>query len=50
MRQKVNEPRHEKLVFGVSDQVQHKLGCTAIEDGKRLELLDLERRGIELTM
>ena len=26
----------KKSVFGVSDQVQHKLSCTATEDGKRL--------------
>ena len=33
-----------KPVFGVSNQVRHKSGCTAIEDGLRLEILDLERR------
>ena len=27
-----------------SDQVRHKPGCTANEDGKRLEISDLERR------
>ena len=27
-----------KPVFGVSDQVLHKLGCTATEDGERLEI------------
>ena len=27
------EPRSEKTVFGVSDQVLHKPGCTATEDG-----------------
>ena len=37
-----------KPVFGVSDQVQHKRGCTATEDGKRLEKLDLGHRGIVL--
>ena len=26
-------PVVRKLVFGVSDQVQHKRGCTATEDG-----------------
>ena len=36
-----------KLVFGVSDQVQHKSGCTATEDGLRL-ISDLESRGIVL--
>ena len=38
-----------KPVFGISDQVQHKLGCTAIEDDERLEILDLRRRGIALS-
>ena len=37
-----------KLVFGVSDQVQHKPGCTATEDGQRLEILDLGSRWIVL--
>ena len=27
-----------KPVFGVSDQVPHKPGCTATEDGSRLEI------------
>ena len=27
-----------KPVFGVSDQVRHKPGCTATEDGQRLEI------------
>ena len=27
------EPRHEKTNILVSDQVQHKTGCTATEDG-----------------
>ena len=30
-----------KPVFGVSDQVRHNPGCTATEDGLRLEILDL---------
>ena len=38
-----------KPVFGVSDQVQHKLGCTTTEDGKRLEISDLGNRGIALS-
>ena len=33
-----------KLVFGVFDQVPHKPGCTATEDGKRLEISDLDRK------
>ena len=34
----------------VSDQVQHKPSCTGTEDGLRLEILDLECRGIVLSM
>ena len=30
-----------KPVFGVSDQVRHKPGCTATEDSLRLEISDL---------
>ena len=30
-----------KPVFGVSDQVPHKSGCTATEDGQRLEISHL---------
>ena len=29
-----------KPVFGVSDHVRHKPGCTATEDGLRLEISD----------
>ena len=36
-------------VFGVSDQVQHKPGCMATEDGNGLEISDFERRGIAKT-
>ena len=39
-----------KPLFGISDQVQHKLDCTAAEDGFRLKLLDLESRGFVLSM
>ena len=39
-----------KPVFGVSDQVQHKPGCTVTEDGWRLEILDLGSRGIVLSV
>ena len=35
-----------KPVFGVSDQVRQKPGCTATEDCNRLETLYLGRRGI----
>ena len=39
-----------KPVFGVSDQVRHKSGCfTATEDGYRLEISDLDSRGIVLS-
>ena len=44
------EPRHEKTNVLVSDLVRHKPGCTATEDGKRLENSDLESRGIVLSM
>ena len=37
-----------KPVFGVSDQVLHKPGCTATEDCWRLEISDLVRIGIIL--
>ena len=36
--------------FEVFDLVPHKPGCTAIEDGERLEILDLGRRGIVLSV
>ena len=39
-----------KPVFGVSDQVRHKPGCTTTEDGQRLEILDLGSRGIVLSV
>ena len=45
---KLNEPSG-KNVFGVYEQVQHKPGCTATEDGLRLEISDLERRGMVLS-
>ena len=35
------EPRHEKTSILVSNLVQHKPGCTATEDGLRLEISDL---------
>ena len=45
------EPSHEKKNNnGVSEQVRHKSGCTVTEDGWKLEILDLERRGIVLSM
>ena len=39
-----------KRVFGVSDQVPHKPGCTATEDGQRLEISDLGSRWIVLSV
>ena len=42
----INESRREKINNVDSDQVWHKPGCTATEDGKRLEILYLGRRGI----
>ena len=33
-----------KPVFRVSHKVQHKPSCMTTEGGKRLEILDLERR------
>ena len=43
------EPRHEKTNVLVSDLVRHKPGCKATEDGYRLEISDLESRGIVLS-
>ena len=39
-----------KPVFGVFDQVRHKPGCTATEDGWKLQISDLERRGIVVSV
>ena len=36
-----------KPVFGASDQVRHKPGCTDTEDGRRLEISDLESKGAD---
>ena len=38
-----------KPVFGVSDQVRYKPGCTTTEDGRRLEISELGSRGIVLS-
>ena len=38
------KPMGEKTNKVGSDQVQHKPSCTVTEDGKRLEILDLESR------
>ena len=37
--------RMRKPTIWVSDQVWHKPACTVIEDGKRLEIVDLENTG-----
>ena len=48
-KQSIYEPRHDKtLPLRVYDQVRHKLGCTATEEGWRLEISALRRRGIVL--
>ena len=39
-----------KPVFGVSEQVRHKPGCTATKDDYRLKISDLESRGIVLSV
>ena len=36
--EKIFEPLHEKTNVLVSDLVRHKLGCTATEDDKKLEI------------
>ena len=41
---------YEPCLPGVSYQVRHKLGCTTTEDGKWLEILDLESKGIVLCL
>ena len=39
-----------KSVVGGSDQVRHKLGCTATQDSQRHKISDLESKGIVLSM
>ena len=39
-----------KPVFGVSDQVRHKSGCTITEDGQRLEISALGNTGNVVSM
>ena len=46
----LHEPRSEQTNILVSDLVRHNLGCTATEDGWRLEISVLESRGIVLSM
>ena len=47
---KTNEPCHEKTNILVSERVRGKPGCTATEDGWRLEISDLESIGTVLSM
>ena len=49
VRKSTHEPVREKTNNLGSDQARHKLGCTVTEDGQRLEILDLESRGIVLS-
>ena len=44
------EPVPEKINNLGSDQVRHKPGCSIKEDGQRLEILCLSRRGIVLSV
>ena len=45
-----NEVRHEKTNNVVSEHVRHNPSCTSTEDGLKFEILDLESRGIVLSM
>ena len=45
----INEPPRGKTNNVVSEQVRHKPGCTSTEKSKKLEILDLSRRGIVLS-
>ena len=38
-----------KPVFKVSDPVRHKLTCTVAEEGYKLEILDISRKGSVLS-
>ena len=44
------EPPRGKTNNVVSEQVRHKQASTVTEDGEMLEILDLESRGIVLSM
>ena len=44
------EPVCEKTNNLGSDKVQHKPGCAVTEEGFELEILDLRRRGIVLSV
>ena len=45
-----NEPVHEKTNNVGSNHVRHNPDCTVAEDGYGLEILDLESRGIVLSV
>ena len=45
-----NEPVREKTNNLGSEQVQHKPACIVTEDDLRLEIMDLERKGIVLSV
>ena len=38
------EPSRGKTINVFSEQVRHKPACTSTEEGRKLEMLDLERR------
>ena len=46
----VNESPHEKTHDLVSEQVLHERTCTVSEKGKKLQILDLRRRGVVLSV
>ena len=46
----IYEPVREKSNNLGSDQVRYELGCTVTGDSYRLEILDLESRGIVLSL
>ena len=45
-----NELNHDKTNNVVSEQVLYKMSCTSTEDGYRVQILNLERRGIVLSV
>ena len=47
---KLSESRHEKTCLWGFRRGPKQMGCTATEDGQRLEVLDLGSRGIVLSM
>ena len=44
------EPSREKTNNVVSDEVRHKSGCTVTEAGYKLEISDIRRGGIVLSV